>query len=118
MRDSSNSKKVLIIITKPPYAFEHSLGGAYMALAIADKGMRVSLLLMEDGVYCALKGQRSETISFEDLLYAIHSSGIPILIYNESLAIRGLKEEFLMEVCRVISNIDNVIDDCDYLLYY
>jgi len=116
--EEGNSKRVLIIITKPPYTFEHPLGGLYTALALVDKGVKASILLVEDGVYCSLRGQRDGKVSFEDLLYTAHSSGVEILVLNKSLKARGLTREMLSEICKVIDDLNDVVESCDHLLCY
>lgn len=118
MTEVLKSRKALIVITKSPYTFEHSLGGVYTALALADKGVKVSLLLIGDGVYCALRGQKNEKMNFEDLLYTVHSSDILIFVCRESLKMRGLKEESLIEVCEVVDHLDDIIDEYEHLLCY
>jgi len=117
-REGSNTKKALIIITKPPYTFEHPLGGLYTALALVDEGVEASILLMEDGVYCALRGQRGGKVSFEDLLYTAHSSGVEVLVFGGSLRARGLTRGMLNEVCKVVDNLDGVMEGYDHVLCY
>jgi sulfur relay (sulfurtransferase) DsrF/TusC family protein len=117
-REGSNTKKALIIITKPPYTFEHPLGGLYTALALVDEGVEASLLLMEDGVYCALQEQKGGKVSFEDLLYTARSSDVEVLVFGGSLRERGLTKEMLNEVCKVVDDLDGVIEGCDHVLYY
>jgi len=116
--EKSRPKRALIIITKPPYAFEHPLGGLYTALALVDEGVKASVLLVEDGVYCVLRGQRGGKVSFEDLLYTAHASGVEVLVLNESLKSRGLSKELLSEVCKVVDDLDGVVEGCDHILCY
>lgn len=111
-------RKTLVIVTKPPYTSEHALGGIYTALALADKGLKVTLLLIDDGVYCAVKGQRSEKVNFEDLLYTAYSSGILVLVHEDSLKKRGLEPTVILEVCRIVSSLEEPLDEYDHILRY
>ena len=57
-------------------------------------------------------------MSFEDLLYTAHSSGVEVLVFGGSLRARGLTREMLNEVCEVVDNLDGVMEGYDHVLCY
>jgi tRNA 2-thiouridine synthesizing protein C len=97
----------LIIIDKAPYGHENALGGLYIAIASLDKGHEPDVLLIGDGVYVALKNQYSEkTIGYpsvSELTYSLFPNGT-LFVHLDSLTLRGIKYEDLVEVAEIIDN--------------
>ena len=97
----------LIIIDKAPYGHENALSGIYIAIASLDKGIKSDVLLMGDGVYSAIKNQKTEkTIqypSLSELLYSIFPNGT-LYVHLDSLIERGIKYEDLIEIAELIDS--------------
>jgi sulfur relay (sulfurtransferase) DsrF/TusC family protein len=99
-------KSIVIIISKAPYGHETVHGGLYTAIACLNEAARVIVVLINDGVYSALKGQHPERAlgypSIEDLLYALFPDG-KVVVDASSLRERGIRREELVETVEVIS---------------
>ncbi|RLG52006.1 MAG: sulfur reduction protein DsrE [Thermoproteota archaeon] len=91
---------LLVVLTKPPYGREDALGAAYTALACAEKGISSTLLLVGDGVYAAMRGQRPQGPSIEDLLYASYPD-VKLLVDGKSMEERGIRRDELVEHAKV-----------------
>lgn len=99
-------KSTVIIVSKPPYGHENVYGALYAAVASQTVGLHVTLILIGDGVYSALKGQASdENIgypSIENLFYMLYSD-TKIYVEEASLTERKIPKENLLDIAKVIS---------------
>ena len=94
-------KKILFMITKAPYGTSSAGEGFRAATALAGMDLDVTILLIEDGVFAALKGQKAETIGMKQLLEAIESAkeyGAKVLVHSESLKRRGIGQSEIADV--------------------
>ncbi len=91
-------KKIGIIITHAPYGCEDAFAGLYVGVAALSKGMEVTVLLLENGVYTAIKGQ-GDTMklinlpSIEAQMEDIINLGGKVLMDKHAAATRGIAFE-------------------------
>lgn len=110
-------QSIVIMITKAPYGHEDVHSGLNIALACLGEDVRVTVVLINDGVYSAFRKQMSEETlgypSVEDLLYALFPEG-KVFAERASLKERGLQEEDLVETVETISEEDllKIICEC------
>jgi predicted peroxiredoxin len=95
-------KKIGLIITHAPYGHEDAFAGLYVGVAALSKGMEVNVLLLENGVYTAIKGQ-GDTMklinlpSIEAQIKDIIELGGRVLIDRQAAAIRGISQEEVIQ---------------------
>jgi sulfur relay (sulfurtransferase) complex TusBCD TusD component (DsrE family) len=97
------NKKMTYLIATPPYDKIGAYTGARIALTSAMDGHKVSVVLMEDGVYCALKGM--ETTQFfktVQILQDFKGAGGTILVCGLCLKERGIATTSLIDGCEVV----------------
>lgn len=91
---------IVILVTKPPYGSEHTYGALYTAIASIEIGLRTTLILLDDGVYVAMRDQAPEIAlgypSCEELLRRILSDS-QVLVDETSLLERGLTGEHVLQ---------------------
>lgn len=96
-----------IIIDRAPYGYEDSFSGFYVCIACLNKGVDSDVLLLGDGIYAALKGQKSEKgikfPSVEELTYLIFPEG-SLFVHESSLKERGFNEKDLVEAAELIND--------------
>ncbi|HMK53582.1 MAG TPA: DsrE family protein [Methanobacteriaceae archaeon] len=99
----------IIIIDKAPYGWEDSFSGYYVAIACLNRDLDADVLLMGDGVYSALDGQKpQETLKFPnvgELAYLIFPEG-NIFVHKESMEKRGINEGELVEAVQIIDDLE------------
>ncbi|MGP3668267.1 MAG: DsrE family protein [Candidatus Bathyarchaeota archaeon] len=95
---------VVILVTKAPYGHENVYGALYTAIACQEMGVQVTVILLGDGVYSALKKQNPERSigypSIENLFYTLLPN-CEVLVEKSSLAERGLSKDNLIEVVKI-----------------
>jgi tRNA 2-thiouridine synthesizing protein C len=98
---------VLIIIDKAPYGWEDAFSGFYVAIACLNRELDADVLLIGDGVYAALEGQKpEETIKYpsvEDLTYLIFPEG-SLFVHRKSMEDRGIVEDDLVEAAQYVDD--------------
>jgi len=104
-------QSVVILVTKAPYGHENVYGALYVAIASQDVGLQITVILVGDGVYSALKDQSSEKSigypSIENLFYTLSQNG-EILVEKSSLVERGISKENLIEAIKITDEKDVV----------
>ncbi len=100
-------ESALIIIDKPPYGWEDSFSGYYVAIACLNRDFDADIFLVGDGVYSALENQKSqETLKFPnvgELAYLVFPEG-SIFVHKNSIDERGILEDELVESAQVIDD--------------
>ncbi len=102
-------KKIGLIITHAPYGCEDAFAGLYVGTASLSKGMDVTVLLQGDGVYNVIKGH-GDTLnmihlpSTEPQIKDIIDLGGRVLVDKESAAIRGVKQEEMVEGVELVDS--------------
>ncbi|MEM2900730.1 MAG: DsrE family protein [Thermoplasmata archaeon] len=97
---------MLVIITKPPYGLEDAFAGLRFALSTVSNGMPTTVIMLDDGVFNAIKGQKSSAISMpsnEDAISDLAGLEVPILVARESFEKRNLSYEKLNGFCKMIN---------------
>lgn len=91
--------KTLIIISKPPSS--RVIDGFYTALGIIGE-VEVNILLIDDGVYRAIKGQKGLNMSsVEDCIYSLYPEA-RVYAYKFSLVSRSVKPIEMVEIVKTI----------------
>ncbi len=69
-------QSLLVIITNAPYGFEHPFAGIRLALAQLAGGVldKADCVLLDDGIYNAKLGQKSEVLGMPSNLEAIQDN--------------------------------------------
>ena len=96
---------MMVLITRPPYGLEDAFAGLRLALAMAVNGMSVSVVMVEDGVYNAVAGQKPEAVSMpsnKEATIELYDFDVPVFVVREDLAERGLSEDSMFEGLKVI----------------
>ncbi len=93
--------KVVIEISHPPFGYENTFAGLYVATASLSKGFDVILILRGDGVYTGRKGQIEplEKISLpptENQVEDIIELDGRIIADRDALSQRGIADDELM----------------------
>lgn len=116
---------ILTLICKAPYGREDSFAGLRFALSqIASGAMDKSdTILMEDGIYNALKGQKSEDIGMPSNLEAtedlLDMEG-KVFCVKEDLNKREIVEENILDGVEIITKdrLPDLIQDYDVVVTY
>lgn len=96
-------KKFALIIATPPYDKVGAFTGARIALTSAMEGHEVTVILMEDGVFAAMKGQ--ETTQFfktVQILTDFTDAGGKLLVCGLCIKERGIEQQHLIEGAEII----------------
>jgi sulfur relay protein TusB/DsrH len=100
------ASSVLVLITRAPYGLEETFAGLRLALAMGVNGVKTSVVMMEDGVYNALRSQKSEVLKMPsnmDATRELYDFDVKVSVVREDLAPRGIGEDGLFEGLSVIS---------------
>ncbi len=98
-------KNMLVIITKPPYGVEDAFAGFRFALSTVSNGMPTTVLMIDDGVFNAVKGQNAGTIGMptnEDAIMDLVGLEVPVFVAKEAYDKRGLPSGKFNEICKLI----------------
>jgi len=90
---------ITIIINDPPYGTEKAYNAFRLALALLkDEAVELRIMLMQDAVFCALKGQDTPNgyYNLERMLKRI-SEESTVRACITCMKARGLKEEHFLE---------------------
>jgi len=103
--------KVVIEISHPPFGYEHTFAGLYVASASLSKGYDVTVILRSDGVYTGRKGQIEPMKNInlpatEDLVEDIIELDGRIIIERSSMEMRGINEDELIDEIEVMDTQD------------
>jgi len=103
------AQSILFLITRAPYGVEEAFAGLRMALAFAVNGAKTSVVLMEDGIYNAVAGQKPEVLkmpSNADATKELFDFDVQVLVVREDLKERAVAEDGLLEGLKVIPRDD------------
>ena len=87
------AKRILILDRRPPYGTVFAVEGFLAGIAMRSMDLPTDLVLMDDGVWCAVKGQKPEGISQQPVEAALASAGefeLRLSVHKESLEERGI----------------------------
>ena len=94
------AESILVLVTKPPYGMEDAFAGLRLALAMAVNGMKTTVVLMDDGVYGALKTQKPETVGMPSNIEAtteLYDFDVKVQVVREDLERRGISESQMFD---------------------
>ena len=86
-------KNVLILARTAPYGNVLCAESFLAGIALRSMDMDVKLVLLNDGVFSALKGQKSELIGHKSVEKALDGASdfdLPIYIHHDSMKERGI----------------------------
>jgi sulfur relay (sulfurtransferase) DsrF/TusC family protein len=98
---------IVVVITRAPYGREDSFSGLYVPIVTIAEQIRTQVLLIEDGVFSALKGQKSKDIRYpstSELVSNIVTLDGKVYADVRSCEGRGIKLEELIEGVQLISD--------------
>jgi len=105
---SQTTKRLLIVMRRPPYGDSSAKDSLDLALASAVFDQEVTLLFMGDGVFQLLQSQAPDAIHQKSLaatLGALALYGIEkCYASREALEQRGLQESQLVVPCQLLDN--------------
>jgi uncharacterized protein involved in oxidation of intracellular sulfur len=115
------NKKITLLIATSPVLKTGAYSAARIALTAAMDGLDTTVALMEDGVYCALKGQdhgkNYEVVNFlEDFI----GEGGTLHVCGGCLKKRGISEDSLISGAKV-TNLHELVEriaNCDQTVYF
>jgi len=87
------AKRILILDRRPPYGTVFAVEGFLAGIAMRSMDLPTDLILMDDGVWCAMKGQKAEAISQQPVEAALAGAGefeLKLSVHKESLEERGI----------------------------
>jgi tRNA 2-thiouridine synthesizing protein D len=99
------ANSILVLITKAPYGLEDAFAGLRLALAMGVNGMKTSVVMVEDGVFNAVKTQKPEAVKMPSNLEAtkeLYDFEVPVYVVKEDLAARGISEVNLFDGLKVV----------------
>ncbi|WXG41958.1 MAG: DsrE family protein [Candidatus Freyarchaeum deiterrae] len=85
--------KLLLIIRKPPFGWIHVVEAVRLAAAAGALTIPVTLLFIDDGVYCPMKNQFPKAIGYSAIdrfLKMLQNFESKLYVVEESLYERGL----------------------------
>jgi tRNA 2-thiouridine synthesizing protein D len=114
------AKSTLVLITKAPYGLEEAFAGLRLALAMGVNGMKTSVVMVEDGVFNAVKTQKPETVKMPSNVEAtkeLYDFEVPVYVVKEDLVARGISEANVFEGLKVVpaSALKGLVADHDVI---
>jgi sulfur relay (sulfurtransferase) DsrF/TusC family protein len=91
---------ICVFVRKAPYGTEDAFAGLKLGLATIANGMETKVILVDDGVYNAVKNQNSEEIGMpliSDAINDLISLDVKIYCVENHLIERGIQKDDLME---------------------
>ncbi len=91
---------VVILIRTAPFGMASAGEGFRAIIGVAGMGMETYGVLVDDGVYVALKGQRGDILEMHNLDEAyeqLEEFDAELIIHKESMEERGLTEDMLIK---------------------
>ncbi|MHA1821405.1 MAG: DsrE/DsrF/TusD sulfur relay family protein [Promethearchaeota archaeon] len=95
---SNQKKKILVVITEDPYSSEKSFNGLRFALTSLVQEHEVKVLLLDNGVLCAKKDQKTTVFpNMGEWVNNINEAGGKIVICGACATTRGFKKEDMFD---------------------
>ncbi len=115
------TKKFTFIVATPPYDKTGAFTAVRVGLTAVMEEIETTIILMEDGVYCGVKGQKS-TQFFQVLgvLQDFLEAGGKLLVCGLCIKERGIPEESLIDGAEVIDihTVVNTMKDSDQTVFF
>ncbi len=115
--------KLTVLLTRAPYGSIQAAEAVRHVMGAVGEDIDVKLLLVDEGVYLAKKGQeagQTEYTSLEEALKDIIDMGGEVLIDKASLRDSGLDREDIIEGVEVVNSYDisQVLIDTDKTMIF
>lgn len=112
------ANSTLVLITRAPYGLEDAFAGLRLALAMGVNGMKTSVVMIEDGVFNAVRTQKPESVKMPSNIEAtkeLYDFEIPVYVVKEDLAARGIPEANVFDGLKVVpaGAMKNILADHD-----
>ena len=94
-------RKIMILVRSPPHGTTNVGEGLRAAIALAGMDIETTIVLMDDAVFAALKGQVPDAIgatSLDESILNAKQFGAKLVVHEESLQQRGIGKDELLEV--------------------
>jgi tRNA 2-thiouridine synthesizing protein C len=98
--EGTMAKNILIVNRRAPYGTVFAIEGFLAGIAMRSMELPTDLVLMDDGVWCAVKGQDPKGISQNSIEAALAGAGefgLKLSVHKESLETRGIDPSTLIE---------------------
>jgi sulfur relay (sulfurtransferase) DsrF/TusC family protein len=110
-------------VRKAPYGTEDAFAGLKLGLSTIANGMETKVILIDDGVYNAVKNQSSEKIGMPLIIDAINdltSLDVSIYCVEDHLKERDIQKEDLLEELIFIDEkeISQLSLSCDAVTFF
>ncbi len=115
------SKKFVFIITTPPYDKTGAFTAARIGLTSVMEDCETTIILMEDGVYCAVKGQEAKQFfQVVQVLQDFRDAGGHVLACGLCLKERGIEASSLIDDVEVIDihRLVNTMKEADQTVFF
>ena len=115
------AKKFTYIIATPPYDKIGAFTAARIGLTSVMEEIETTIILMEDGVYCAVKGQESKQFfQVVEVLQDFLEAGGKILVCGLCIKERGIKSEDLIDGAEIIDihRLVNTMKESDQTVFF
>jgi sulfur relay (sulfurtransferase) DsrF/TusC family protein len=115
-------KKVLILARTSPYSTVLP-GEAFLAgIALKSMDIDAKLVLTDDGVFAAMKGQEPQVIGHKSVEEAIGSSpgfGLPVYLHRDAVRDRGIDASQLLPIEMVDTDVlKNMVKEADAIMTF
>jgi sulfur relay (sulfurtransferase) DsrF/TusC family protein len=94
-------RRIMILIRSPPHGSTNVGEGLRVAIALAGMDLETTIVLIDDAVLAALKGQVPDAIaatSLDESILNAKEFGAKLMVHEESLQQRAIGKDELLEV--------------------
>jgi tRNA 2-thiouridine synthesizing protein C len=115
-------KKVLIVARTSPYGTVLP-GEAFLAgIALRSMDIDTKLVLTDDGIFAAMKGQKAEAVghkSVEDAIGSAPDFGLPVYLHREAIQERGIDPSQLLPLEMIDANtLKDMVKEADAIMTF
>jgi sulfur relay (sulfurtransferase) DsrF/TusC family protein len=115
-------KKVLILARTSPYSTVLS-GEAFLAgIALKSMDIDAKLVLTDDGIFAAMKGQKAEAIghkSVEDAMGSASDFGLPVYLNRDAVQERGVDFSQVLPLEMIDTNaLKDMVKEADAIMTF
>jgi tRNA 2-thiouridine synthesizing protein C len=94
-------RRVMVLIRSAPHGTTNVGEGLRAAIALAGMDVETTIVLMDDGVFAAMRGQIPDAIgttSLDESILNAKQFGARLVVHAESLTRRGIRRDELFDV--------------------
>ena len=121
------NESLCILVRRAPYGTIHAAEAFRHLAGALNSGLKVTTILVDDGIYMAKNNQKTHTSGFTSLSEALSSflstnrgKSVKVYIHDSSIKARGMKKEYLNEGVELIDDkkIAELLVACDSLMVF